>query len=100
MPSRDLQLLEQVKDLALDGDIERGRRFVGDQQLRVAGERHGDHDALAHAAGKLVRIGAQRACGRRNAHEVEQLDCARCALRRGSRLRCLRIALHHLFANR
>ena len=47
---------EQVHDLLLDGDVERGGRFVGDEDLRVAGEGHGDHRALLHAAGKLVGI--------------------------------------------
>ena len=55
MPSRSLQLAEQVEDLRLDGDVERRGRLVGDQELGIAGERHGDHDALAHAAGELVR---------------------------------------------
>ena len=39
----------------LHGDVERGRGLVGDQQLRLAGERDRDRDALAHAAGELVR---------------------------------------------
>ena len=51
-----LELAQQVEDLRLDGDVERGRRLVGDEQRRVAGERHGDRGALAHAAGELVRI--------------------------------------------
>ena len=38
------------QDLRLDRDVERRGRLVGDQQLRAAGERHGDHHALAHAA--------------------------------------------------
>ena len=50
-----LQPEEEVEDLRLDGDVERRGRLVGDQELRVAGDRHGDHHALAHAAGKLVR---------------------------------------------
>ncbi len=54
-----LQAREQVEDLALDGHVERGGRLVGDEQLRLAGERHGDHDALLLAARQLVRIGAQ-----------------------------------------
>ena len=29
-----LQLAQQVEDLRLDGDVERGRRLVGDQQRR------------------------------------------------------------------
>ena len=51
-----LELAHQIEDLRLHGDVERGGRLVGDQQLGIAGERHGDHDALAHAARHLVRI--------------------------------------------
>ena len=54
---RLLQLAHQVEDLRLDGDVERGGRLVGDQHLGIARQRHGDHHALAHAAGELVRIG-------------------------------------------
>ena len=64
-----LQLPQQPQDLRLDRDIERGRRLVGDQDLRAAGKRHRDHDALAHAAGELMRVlvrgaAAHRECGR------------------------------------
>ena len=45
-----LQTAQQVEDLRLHGDVERGARFVGDQQLRARRERDRDHDALAHAA--------------------------------------------------
>ena len=51
-----LHVEQQVEDLRLDGDVERRGRLVGDQQLRPAGQRHGDHHALAHAAGELVRV--------------------------------------------
>ena len=50
-----LQVLEQVEDLGLDRDVERRDGLVGDDQLRVQGERPGDADALALAAGELVR---------------------------------------------
>ena len=56
----DLQALDQVEDLGLGGDVERGRRLVGDQHLRVAGERHGDHRALPHAAGELEGVAVDR----------------------------------------
>ena len=59
MPSSRLQIAQQRQDLRLDGDVERGRRLVGDQQVGLVGERHGDHHALALAAGELVRIGAE-----------------------------------------
>jgi hypothetical protein len=50
-----LELLEQVDDLGLGGDVERRGGLVGDQQARVAGESAmRDHGALAHAARELV----------------------------------------------
>jgi len=51
-----LQLPEQVEDLGLHRYVERRGRFVADQQFRLHGERTGDGDALALAAGKFVRI--------------------------------------------
>ncbi len=49
-------LADQLQDLRLDGDVERGRWLVGDQQLRPSGQRHGDHHPLALAARQLVRV--------------------------------------------
>ena len=51
------ELDDQVHDGLLRGDVEAGGRLVRDQELRIAGERQRDHDALAHAAGQLERIG-------------------------------------------
>ena len=51
-----LQVRDQAEDLRLDGDVERRRRLVGDEDPRLAGERQRDHRPLAHAAGQLVRI--------------------------------------------
>ena len=51
-----LEVLEQVDDLGLDRDVERGDRLVGDDQLRPQRERAGDPDPLALSAGELVRI--------------------------------------------
>ena len=76
MPSALLQLGEQVEDLRLDRHVERGRRLVGDQQLRVAGERHRDHHALAHAARELVRVVVDAPLRRRDADQREHLDRA------------------------
>ena len=47
------ELSEQVEDLRLDGDVESRGRLVGHEQARSAGERDGDHHALAHAAREL-----------------------------------------------
>ena len=48
--------LQEVEDLGLHGDIERGRGFVGEQQLGTACEGDRDHHPLPHAARQLVRV--------------------------------------------
>ena len=78
MPRSATRSRDQVEDLALDGDVERGGRLVGDQQVGLAGERHGDGDALALAAGELVRIGVDapaphRECRRGRASAIASL---------------------------
>ena len=57
------EVVEQVEDLLLDGDIESGGGLVGDEQLRTVDDGHGYHDALAHASGELVRIAAGALAG-------------------------------------
>ena len=52
------QAQEQVDDLRLDRNVERGDRLVADEEVRLHGERAGDGDALALPAGELVRIAA------------------------------------------
>ncbi len=47
---------EQVEDLRLHGDVERGGGLVGDQQLRPVDDGHRNDDALPLATGKLVRV--------------------------------------------
>ena len=60
----------------MDRDVERGRRFVGDQELRVAGERHRDHHPLAEAARELVRVRVEPLLGSRHADQAEHLERA------------------------
>ena len=71
-----LRVLEQLEDLRLHRDVERGGRLVGDQQVRLVRQRHGDHHALALAAGELVRIAAQPRRRIGNADLVEQFEDA------------------------
>ena len=68
------QIGDQVEDLPLDGDVERGGRLVRNQQIRLAGQRHGDGDALALAAGKLVRVGVDPLGGIGKADAIEQCN--------------------------
>ena len=51
-----LQILQQVEDLRLDRDVERGYRLVGDDKERVGHKSAGDADALPLAAAEGVRI--------------------------------------------
>ena len=87
-----LQVGEEPEDLRLHGHVERGRRLVGDQEVRFVGERHGDHHALTLAAGKLVRIGTKPALGVADADLLKQLKRARL----GRRLVQAAMHLHHL----
>ena len=68
----------QIEDLALDRDVERRQRLVGDDQRRLRGERPRDGDALALAAGEFVRIAVQRI--RRQADLLDQIGGARAPL--------------------
>ena len=54
------QLGEQVEDLRLHDDVERRCRLVEYQQPRVGRQCARDHDALALAAGQLVRVAARQ----------------------------------------
>ena len=51
-----LQIHQQIEDLRLDRDVERGNRLVADDELGLQRERAGDADALPLAAGEFVRI--------------------------------------------
>ena len=73
-----LQLLHQVDDLRLDRHVERRHRLVGHDQARLDGQRAGDGDALALAAGEFVRI-APRMVGPQP-YQLEQLRHARRSL--------------------
>jgi hypothetical protein len=49
---------QQIDDLRLDRDVERGDRLVADDDIGLHGERAGDRDALALATRELVRVAA------------------------------------------
>ena len=49
-------LVHNRQNLLLDGDVKRGGWLVGDQDVGASDQHHGDHDALAHATGELMRI--------------------------------------------
>ena len=53
-------VIKQFQHLRLNRHIKRRHRFVGNQHFRFHGKRTGDADALALAAGELVREPVQR----------------------------------------
>ena len=55
-----LQIHEEIQHLRLDRHVERGDRFVADQELGLHRERARDADARSLAAGELVRIAAHQ----------------------------------------
>ena len=69
-----LQVAQQIENLRLDGDVERRRRFIGNEQPRPAGDGDCDHHALPHAAGKLVRIRIYPLRRVGNSDHVQQCD--------------------------
>jgi hypothetical protein len=63
-PCSRQSVLQQTDDLRLDGHVQRRGGFVGHDQLGLGRQRQGNHHALAHAAGELVRIVVDALLGR------------------------------------
>ncbi len=68
------KVAQEVEDLRLQHHVERRRRLVGDQQLRLQRAGDGDDDALALAAGQFVRIARQREMCCRQADPIEHFS--------------------------
>ena len=71
-----LQLLEQLEDLQLHGDVQSGGRFIGNQQLRLVGQGHGNHHPLALATGQLMGQGLETLVRFGNTHQLQQFQGA------------------------
>ena len=71
-----LDLLEQFQVLGLNGDVERGRRLVGDEQPRRAGKRDRARHSLSHPAAELVGIVPQPRLGGGDPETSERLQHA------------------------
>src|SRR5438552_10110695 len=69
-----VEVAQELEDLSLDGDVERGGRFVSDEQLGPVGQTHRDHGPLPHAAAELMRIVSDAPLGVRYPDLVEQID--------------------------
>ena len=68
------QTAHQIQHLGLDGHIQGGGGLIRDQQLRPAGQGHGDHHPLAQAAGELVGIAVHPLFRHGDVHHPQRLD--------------------------
>jgi len=66
------ELFEVAEDLVLHDDVERRRRFVGDDQRRLQQQRERDERTLFHPAGELVWVVVDARLG--EADDVEQVS--------------------------
>ena len=71
-----LEIVQERQDLRLHRDVQGRGRLIGDQQARRAGQRHGNHHALAHPAGELMGEVVQAGARIGHADRVEQLGGA------------------------
>ena len=70
------QVPQELEDRRLDGDVEGRGRLVGDDHLRLARDRNGDHDTLLLPAGQQVRVGVGASGRLGDPNQVEELDGA------------------------
>ena len=63
-----MQPAQPLYNLYLQGGVQGGGRFVGDQQGGLGDQGHGDGDSLAHAAGELMGIVHKAFVGIGNTH--------------------------------
>ncbi len=68
-----LQVFQKLHDLGLHGHVQGGGRLVGNQHSGVQCDCHGDHDALPHTAGELMRIGLDTLGSSRDLHPLHEL---------------------------
>ena len=60
-PKPVLQIAQQIEDLGADRDVERGDRFVANDEFRLDRQCPGNGNPLALAAGEFMRIAARGA---------------------------------------
>ena len=68
------ELAHQVQDLGLDGYVQGGGGLVGDEQLRPAGQGHGDHHPLAQAARELIGVAVHPFFGHGHVDHAQGFD--------------------------
>ena len=80
------EILEQLQHFGLDRHVQGGGRFIGDDDVGIVGQRHGDADALALTAGEFMGVGGRAVAGVGDADAVHQVDGAGQGFRVGDAL--------------
>ena len=70
------EIVQDAQHLVLHRHVERGGRFIRDQEIGIGDQHHRDHRALAHAAGKLMRIELKNHFRISDAHRFQHLQRA------------------------
>ncbi len=95
---RGSEFAQQMQDLRFQRHIKGGGHLVGDEQIWLGQQAHGDCNALAHAAGELKRIAVELARGVGNADAVQGIDSLGPLLRFRQRLLTV-LNIQHVLAD-
>ena len=68
------KIIQNGQNLHLHRDIKRAGWFIGNQQIGFRHQHHRNHDALAHAAGNLMRVKPHDAFRIADAHRFQHLQ--------------------------
>ena len=71
-----LQFSKQAEDLGLDRHVQSRRRLIGNHEVGIACEGHGNHHALSLTAAELMGVILQALFRRRDAHIPQELDAS------------------------
>ena len=69
-----LQIVEQIENLRLNGNVERRRRLVRDDKARLASKRHCNHNTLAHTTRQFMRVRRIYSFRHSDTNEVEHFN--------------------------
>ena len=71
-----LQVLQQIQNLRLYGHIKGCRRFVGNEEVRIVGQGHRDHDTLPLPSRQQMGVGFEATSGIVDSGALKQFDNA------------------------
>src|SRR4026209_2392041 len=68
-----LNMLQNIDDLRLDGDVEGRSRFIGDEKRGAVRNGDGNHDSLTHTSRQFVRVSVVAQAWLRDSDLMQQL---------------------------